>query len=219
MSSINQFPTFNYSQPEGYRFSHDSVFLARRVFEWMAQNQWNPQTALDLCSGCGVIGLDLLFHLRHQQRPLPTAIDFLEIQDLYRSHFEENLRRLGACESICRFVNENYNQDNSKFLKEKYDLIISNPPYFSTQQGRLPTSELKLRSRFFVDSDLATLIHFVHKKLSRDGRAFILIRDQTDHKVNQLESVCLLCQDKLNFEILEDIRGTHLILLSAPIEN
>lgn len=65
-STINIYPTFKYSQPEDYRFSHDSVFLARRVFEDIVNEDFPIHQTLDLCAGCGIIGLDLLFHLQKE---------------------------------------------------------------------------------------------------------------------------------------------------------
>jgi len=75
------FPTFEYSQPDEYHFSHDSVFLARRVFEFLRDKNIDPKTALDLCAGSGVIGLDLMFHLRSGGKQRPQVFDFLEVQE------------------------------------------------------------------------------------------------------------------------------------------
>lgn len=214
MSSINSFPTFNYSQPEEYHFSHDSVFLARRVFEFVRDKSASPKMALDLCAGCGVIGLDLLFHLRKESLECVQVIDFLEVQEQYLTYFQENLRRLGDIKAECRFINANYSQIKNSDLQATYDLIVCNPPYFSKARGRLPGSDLKLRSRFFVDSDLQTLFEFIYQKLLSNGDAFVLVRDQSDHGYNQLEAVRQLCAEKLKVHILEDVRGTHLVHLS-----
>lgn len=208
-SSINLFPTFQYSQPEAYHFSHDSVFLARRVFEYIQEHNWQPQTALDLCAGCGVVGMDLLFHLRSTGCDLPKKFDFLEIQNQYEEHFKENFRRLGEVPTECRFVKENYAQITNINLAQAYDLIVCNPPYFSVGHGKPPANDLKLRSRFFVDSDLATLIEFIFRKLSVNGSAFVLIRNQLEHGKNQLAVIRNLCEGKLKMTLLADIRGTH----------
>ena len=63
MSSINNFFTFNYQQPNEYHFSHDSVFLARKAFEYVQSNYTSYDQVLDLCAGCGVVGLDFFFHI------------------------------------------------------------------------------------------------------------------------------------------------------------
>lgn len=214
LASINSHPTFSYSQPDEYRFSHDSVFLARRVFEFLEEHNRKPQTAIDICAGCGIIGMDLLFHLRAAGNDSPLIFDFLEIQKQYEPHFHENLNRLDVTTTQCRFINGNYANIQSPNLQAKYDLMVCNPPYFSIQHGKLPTADLKLRSRFFVDSDLETLINFIHQKLSPIGLAFVLIRNQLEHKQDQIASVRKLCEDKLHVNVMEDVRGTDLAMLS-----
>jgi tRNA1Val (adenine37-N6)-methyltransferase len=214
LSSINLFPTFEYSQPDEYHFSHDSVFLARRVFEFLRDKNIDPNTALDLCAGSGVIGLDLLFYLRAVGRNRPQVFDFLDVQCQYRKHFEENVRRLGTIQAKLQFINSNYADENIGMLADVYDLIVCNPPYFSIDQGKLPTSNLKLRSRFFVDSDLESLFVFIDKRLSQHGFAFVLIRNQLEHKQNQLSVVQEFCNGKLHLQVLDDVRGTDVVLLS-----
>lgn len=215
LSSINQFPTFKYSQPEDYRFSHDSVFLARRVFEFIEQENWWPRNAIDIGAGCGIIGLDLLFHLRAAGIGLPKHFDFLEVQMAYHTHFQNNVSSLGPVLTRCQFINDNYAHVSNPSLASAYDLIVCNPPYFSKDNGKLPPRDLKLRSRFFIDSDLPTLINFVYQKLSHTGSAFILIRNQLEHNHDQLEDVNKLCDQKLNVKKLKDIRGTHLVQLTS----
>lgn len=215
LSSINLFPTFNYSQPEEYRFSHDSVFLARRVFEYLQEKKMSPNTAIDICSGCGIIGLDLLFHMRAAGIQTPKNFDFLDVQSAYQNHFQENVSRLGPVTTTVQFINGNYADVSNSNLANEYDLMVCNPPYFSKQQGKLPTTDLKLRSRFFVDSDLPSLIEFVSRKLSLDGSAFILIRNQLEHNQDQLAEVIKLCNAKFNVTQLEDIRGTHVVQIRS----
>lgn len=129
MSSVNSYFTFNYSQPSEYRFSHDSVFLAREIFEELKnKNEFkNSLRILDLCSGCGVIGLDFVFHILKEQTsdlntPVSLEVDFLEIQDVYRPHFEKNVESLGSLFSLSKtklsFLNTNYeNLQTASFAK------------------------------------------------------------------------------------------------------
>lgn len=217
MSSINKYPTFQYSQPQAYRFSHDSVFLARAVFEYTVKYELNRKSVLDLCSGCGIVGLDFLFHLRTEKYVLPLFFDFLEVQHEYQSHFIENVKRLGPIQTQIQLLLENYSEYANKYLDQKYDLILCNPPYFSKGQGKWPGSELKFRSRFFVDSDLENLVHFIHTKLTSSGAAFILVRNQLEHNVDQINVLQMYCDGKLNIQHLGDIRGTHLVMLKSKI--
>lgn len=198
MSSINPHYTFEYSQPSEYRFSHDSVFLARRVFEILRDEQKTPTSILDLCSGCGIIGLDFLFHQRQEKQALPDFCDFLEIQSSYQSHFQENLRRFGPTKTDLKFLEKNYDALKETSFTNKYDLIITNPPYFIAQEGTLSTSEFKNRCRFFLDSTPENLMACIENSLQIEGSAFVLSRRD------------LRATGRLQIEKLPDIRGTAL---------
>lgn len=218
MSSINPHFTLNYSQPEEYHFSHDSVFLARRAFEDIERGQIkNYQQVLDLCSGCGVIGLDLIFHLAANQLSLPTLVDFLDVQEVYRPHFEQNratLKKQLSDTPTSQFIVANYNTLKTQdTFKEKYDLILCNPPYFDPKNGVLSSSEFKNRCRFFLDSDFENLISSIEYTLKPSGIAYVLLRSQKDHSVD-IEQDFANLSSSLSLQKLEPIRGTDLYLLT-----
>lgn len=214
MSSVNLYYTFNYSQPEEYRLSHDSVFLSRQVFEKLTSVDLSQARALDICAGAGVVGMDFLFHRRAEQQTLPKVFDFLEIQDIYQGHFAENKKRLGSIATELNFVLRNYNDLQMDEFQEHYDLILSAPPYFLPSQGKLSPSQFKNRCRFFMDSDLPNLILGISHSLKKSGSAFILLRDLPDHKWNVIREAEMICSGRLQFSVLGDIRGTHFIGLS-----
>lgn len=217
MSSINPHYTFHYSQPEEYRFSHDSVFLARRVFERLRGRDLGAWRVLDLCSGSGVIGLDFLFHCAQEESgTLPAAFDFLEVQEIYRTHFEENTRRLGELGTKLSFLHRNYKDLQNPEFAESYDLILSNPPYFFPWQGKLSPSEFKNRCRFFIDSDFKNLLLGIGASLKKSGEAYVLLRDLPEHRWNVLDEARNICGAQLEMEVLGDIRGTHYVRL-APL--
>jgi tRNA1Val (adenine37-N6)-methyltransferase len=210
MSSLNLHYTIKYSQPEDYHFSHDSVFLARQVFE---RPRINTKRVLDLCSGCGVVGLDYLYHLNEAKSGLPEKVDFLEVQDIYRPHFEKNLASLDT-EVTCDYLALNYNQVfEVQKLKNNYDLILCNPPYFRADQGALSKSEFKNRCRFFLDSDFKTLMAAIEYLLTAQGEAFILIQDLIQHGIN-IEAELDACSENLRFQKLQKIRKTDLYLIT-----
>ncbi|QDK36696.1 methyltransferase [Bdellovibrio sp. NC01] len=213
MSSINPHFTFNYSQPEEYRFSHDSVFLARRVFELLKPSELDGMRGLDLCSGCGIIGLDFLFHCQKEWQRTPQIFDFLEVQNVYLPHFMENKSRLGSVACDLNFVNENYECLSAPEFAQRYDLILCNPPYFFADKGSLSPSEFKNRCRFFIDSGFKELLFAIANSLSARGQAYLLLRDLSEHGWNSLKECEKILQGKALVERLGDIRGTHFVRL------
>ena len=170
--------------------------------------------ALDICSGSGIVGMDFLFHRREAQQTVPQSFDFLEIQDDYRAHFSENTQRLGPISTAFHFVNRNYNDLQTAEFAEAYDLILSNPPYFFTWQGKLSPSEFKNRCRFFIDSDLKNLLLGIAYSLKKTGVSYLLLRDLPEHGWNVMEEAEKICKDKLRIEVLGDVRGTHFVRLT-----
>jgi tRNA1Val (adenine37-N6)-methyltransferase len=212
MTTINLFPTFHYDQPSEYHFSHDSVFLARWFFE-KHKNDLQHKSLLDLCSGCGIIGLDLLFHCIKEGPANPNLIDFLEVQEIYKSFFEKNANQLPSHQTQLQFLLENY-KNLSLSSQKTYDFILSNPPYFSPASGLLSASEFKNRCRFFLDASFTELIEFTASALARNGNAYLLTRSKKTSGMDPLQ-VASEALKKAQFSgsatIAGDIRG-NLIL-------
>jgi len=199
MTSINPHYTFFYSQPEHYRFSHDSVFLARRAFE-LFKSQISTQTrVLDLCAGCGIVGMDFLFHCQSELGYTPSICDFLELQEEYASHFEINKRNLHHISCLMQFFQTNH----IHFCDGSYDLILCNPPYFQPGDGKLSPNEFKNRCRFFLDGSQEDLFQTIKRLLVPSGKALVLMRAEAPPQATGL----------LSFK-QQPIRGTPLFLFS-----
>lgn len=213
MSSINPYYTFHYSQPEEYHFSHDSVFLARRAFEILQNEDVRDLQGLDLCAGCGIIGLDFLFHFKQQNLPCFKSFDFLEVQEIYQEHFNKNLKSLNSATTSVRFINKNYIELIKEESSNTYDLILCNPPYFHSGQGKLSPSDFKNRCRFFLDSDFKSLLQAIENSLALNGRGFILLRSQKEHGWDVLEEARSIFSTRIKMSTIEEIRGTNVILV------
>ncbi|KHD87638.1 MAG: methyltransferase [Bdellovibrio sp. ArHS] len=214
MSSINSHYTFQYVQPEEYRFSHDSVFLARQVYEAYAAQSVKDLNGLDLCSGCGIIGLDFLFHCQNNLGEVPQQFDFLEVQSVYEKYFLENVHRSGITNSQLRFLNMNYAELLTNDYLARYDLILCNPPYFFSGRGKLSPSEFKNRCRFYLDSDFKTLLNAIEHCLGPQGHAFVLLRDLQEHGWNSFAEARKILSPQMLLKRLPDIRGTGLVQIS-----
>lgn len=218
--------TYSYSQPEEYHFSIDSVECAWEVAQYLKNriaedrqvrkpqlmdylgHQIRDWRVLDLCAGCGVIGFDLNFHLPHLR-----TIDFVEVQSVYRPHFETN-RSLVKNEGEFHFLEMNYEKCLGDEFLDRYHIITCNPPYFQLGQGKLSPSEFKNRCRFFVDSSFQKLVEVIAHCLHPDGEAFLLLRDLEDHDIDMLGELRSLVKGVLAVENLTMIRGTFLLKLS-----
>ncbi|KYG69647.1 methyltransferase [Bdellovibrio bacteriovorus] len=217
MSSINPHFTFKYTQPEEYRFSHDSVFLARQVYELYSDKNVKDLIALDLCSGCGIIGLDFLFHCHKNLNAVPKSFDFLEVQSIYEEYFLENAFASGIRNSDLRFLNINYSELLSGEYKDRYDLILCNPPYFFSGNGKMSPSEFKNRCRFYLDSDFKTLLNAIEHSLRPHGNAFVLLRDLQEHGWNSFEEARKVLSPPLQLTKLPEIRGTGVVQIYKPM--
>ena len=176
--------------------------MARRVFEMERENVNGHMSILDLCAGCGIGGLDFLFHCTKELNALPHNLDFVEIQEEYRAHFNLNKEQFEGLP--LNFLTINYREMLIPEFRGKYDLILCNPPFFRLGQGRLSPSTFKNRCRFFIDSDFVTLIGVLEWVLKPQGSAYFLMRDLGDYSSDQLER-------------LEDIRGTGFFRLAKSV--
>lgn len=102
--------TYNYQQPDEYHFSLDSIYLARFVATQLkSHTDLDSLRILDLCAGCGVIGIELSWHLRAIRQ-----IDFIEIQDIYTDYFYQNVAIVNRPELQFRWHLLNYDALHEK---------------------------------------------------------------------------------------------------------
>jgi tRNA1(Val) A37 N6-methylase TrmN6 len=155
----------NYYQPDFYRFSDDSIKLVNFVFQ--RKKNTKILRLLDLCAGCGVVGIE--FNLRKIDL---QEIHFCEIQDEFIPFLQNNLSAL-IPNTTSIIHNKSYEQLN---ISDKFDLILSNPPYFYPGKGLLSPNQAKNRCRFFMDSSLRELVQCIQRNLSPTGEAYFLGR-------------------------------------------
>lgn len=207
----NSLYTYDYFQPEGYHFSLDSVFLAQKVASLIKDDPRTHLKTMDLCAGCGIIGLELSLHAPNKI----VDIDFLEIQDVYRSYFHQNVEMiypdLSEKFGHFRFLNQNYQALISPHYENTYDLIVCNPPYFFKGEGLLSPNDFKNRCRFFLDSDFETLIKATVFSLKPDSAAYLLVRSGIHHGRSPVAQMNAYLEDSGKAQIIDNIRGTDII--------
>jgi len=202
--------TYQYAQPDEYHFSLDSIHFAEFVAQHL-QTYPNLETrrVLDLCAGCGVIGLELSWY-----RPELKYFDFVEVQEVYTSYFQQNVMRVNRPELQLRWHILNYEALLEKSWQEKFDLIVSNPPYFQPEHGMLSPSAFKNRCRFFLDSSFINFILALANTLTEGGRAYFLLRSLSQHGYDLFADVQQLLQTTtVTAKKISCIRGTDIVLL------
>lgn len=232
--------TYEYSQPEEYHFSIDSIEMPWMVAQHLKQKMADGELTrkdlekfqvLDLCAGTGVLGFELNYHL-----PEIKKIDFVEVQSVYQTHFDHNKNlalehnkkipvkptlavvREGSDlpksnEPNFQFLNVNYDQLMDEAHHEKYDVILCNPPYFLEGQGKMSPSEFKNRCRFFLDSSFENLARVLCHTLKQQGETYLLLRSLDDHGLDLLQSLRRFVKGQLECESLGEVRGTMLLKL------
>ncbi len=140
-------------------------------------------------------------------------MDFLEIQSEFREAFVHNRGLAQQSPERFRFIEANYTSLLEPSYHGTYDLIVSNPPYFYPGEGRLSPSELQNRCRFFIDSDLKTLLRGVANALKEDGVGLILVKSGERHGRNALRDAMLSLAGSASATQVADIRGTSVIEL------
>ncbi|MEO8400699.1 MAG: methyltransferase [Gammaproteobacteria bacterium] len=205
--------TYHYAQPDKYHFSLDSVQLAEFVAKRLrSRPDLETFRVLDLCAGCGVIGFELAWHLRELRQ-----LDFLEVQDVYTDYFHQNAKIVNRPELQLRWHLFNYDVLLGKEWEGKFDLILSNPPYFQAGDGTLSPSHFKNRCRFFLDSSFENFIQALKNSLAYGGEAYFLLRPLQQHGYDLfIETKKLLRDTDISIEKIAQIRGTDVILLKKP---
>ena len=155
----------DYLQPKFYRFSEDSIWLAVQCAK-LAKGK--PRTLLDVGSGCGVVGIETA-----NRMPSVERFFALEPQDEFVQALTFNRRLLRADVSM-EIVNARVEEWNST---ERFDLIVSNPPYFKEGEGRSSPDIHRAMCRGFQGIDLTGFVEGITSRLSDNGEAFVLAHD------------------------------------------
>ena len=237
-----------YNQPHDYRFCQDSVLAPKLIAQDLINTRYLERgssgeassrlgssvtmRALDVCAGCGVMGLELLHALGEKAKSL-AEIDFLEIQARFEPYFRENTIGYERTQSPAvetetatpnaerpsprlNWINDNYSRLSAPEFAGRYDLIIANPPYFEKSEGTLSENEMNNRARFFLDGSFDQLLKAVRNSLKPNGRAYVLMKSGKKHGRDAFTSARI---ELFDCEVvrLADVRGTDLVRITAPL--
>lgn len=190
----------------------DSIHLAETVAKHLQfRKNLSSLRVLDLCAGCGVVGIELSWYLRQLKQ-----IDFIEVQEIYTPYFYHNVAIVNRPELSMQWHLMNYEELLHESWAQRYDLIISNPPYFQPHHGMLSPSKFKNRCRFYLDSTFENYILSLKNVLAPNGEAYFLLRNLQQHGIELLKKMEILLKDSsISIIPFTNIRSTEVILLKS----
>lgn len=156
-----KFKQFNIEQDQcAMKIGTDGVLLGA----W-SNIDHNPFSILDIGAGTGIVSLMLA------QRSNSEVIDAIEIDDLAYEQCVSNFENSPWVDRL--FCYHASFQEFAEEIDDKYDLIVSNPPFYTTQYKSENTQ--RDLARFEDALPFEHLIYGVSKLLEQSGKFIIVI--------------------------------------------
>lgn len=159
----------DYEQPEFYSFSQDSIELAKYVLQ--KTSSMDLQSILDLGCGCGVVGIEILKAHKNEIR-----LDAIDCEIQWREYFLKNCQSM-IPHQIFQFYHKFFYDFSPP---QKYDCIVSNPPYFLTGAGRPNPNPLTDKARRWSEKEQTEFLK-LFQFLKPRGMGFFLGRESVDY--------------------------------------
>jgi len=189
MSASFKFKQFSVIQDRcAMKIGTDGVLLGA----WVTVEN-NPESILDIGAGTGVISLQLA------QRSLAPTIDAVEIDNDAYEQCSENFEASPWGDRL--FCYHASIQEFASEIDEKYDLIVSNPPFYTAEyKSENPSRDL---ARFEDALPFRHLIICVAHLLSENGVfAVVLPKNEADN------FIALTSENKLFLKRICNVKGT-----------
>lgn len=142
----------------GFRYSAEAFWLVGFGLQGGI-----PRTALDLGTGSGVMAMMLA----------AQGVDVLGVDSApqWQEGWEQTLSR-SRCQGRCRLQLQDVHRLN---LSERFDLVVSNPPFFKKGSGPTPQDPWKSAARFESTATIARFCAVGCAHLSERGRLVLVI--------------------------------------------
>lgn len=128
----------------------------------------NPLSILDIGAGTGLVGLMLA------QRSFAEQIDALEIDEDAYEQCVENFENSPWADRLFCF-HASLDEFAEEPEDEKYDLIVSNPPYFVPNERETDILENRKKARFYDSLPFENLVNYASQLLSEVGELAVVI--------------------------------------------
>lgn len=152
----------DYSQPDFYRFNSDSLILV----DFIVKKMNSAHSILDMGAGSGIIGIELARKLNAKHLTL------LELQKDFEIHLQRN-SEFYLKDVRVDIVLSSFKDFNSR---DRFNLIVSNPPYYLPGRGELPQDSRRAKARSFLEDSWPILLQQMSEYLATNGQGFIVLK-------------------------------------------
>ncbi|MEN2995259.1 MAG: methyltransferase [Thermodesulfovibrio sp.] len=161
--TIDSIGSIKICQPkEGYRFSVDALILAHFV------NLKRLNKALDIGAGTGIIGIIL------GKRYNESHVTMIEIQPELAKLAEESVKLNNLDKKVEVICMDAKDLIHSESFHQKFDVVISNPPFRKPGTGRISPEEKKAVARHEISLNVVDIAKISQKVLRHRGRLYMI---------------------------------------------
>lgn len=151
---------------EWFCFGMDSVILAN-----FAKKEKKGSKILDLGTGTGIIAILLSKKVEN------SKITAIEIQKEVAEMAQRSVK-LNNLEESVKIVNEDIKNILRKSGQDKFDVVITNPPYKKKETGILSENNVKMISRHEITANLEDFIKVAGEQLKDYGVFYMINRPE-----------------------------------------
>ncbi len=151
---------------EWFCFGMDSVILAN-----FAKKEKMGSKILDLGTGTGIIAILLSKKVEN------SKITAIEIQKEVAEMAQRSVK-LNDLEESVKIVNEDIKNILKKSEQDKFDVVITNPPYKKIKTGILSENNVKMISRHEITANLEDFVRVAGEQLKDYGTFYMINRPE-----------------------------------------
>ena len=186
-----------------FKFGVDSVLLSD-----FAKKIKINSNVVDLGTGTGIIAILLAGKSKAQH------ITGIEIQKEVADMAQRSIK-LNNLEEKIDIINEDINNLDIKEYAEKFDVVVTNPPYKKKNTGIVNNNEFELISRHEVKCTLENIVNISNKILKNYGEFYMINRPERLVDIIELLRKYKIEPKEIRFVISKIGQAPNLVLIKA----